>query len=330
MKTVAFIGCCALALGFVACGSDSDDPTPDPEVGKSYEQAITAAAGGTLATDSGSAALDVPAGALAADTTLTVAVAAKESGTATSVFDFGPTGTQFQTPVTLKLKYDGDPGTDKKAVLATYTDGAWVEVPGSSLAGGVVSGEISHFSKFSVIIVDGQTVVVSGCEDVATNFSPCGGDIVGTWKFQDLCFETFPISSTPWQDSCPEATMEYDSVWDATVTISASTVDISWVSQTTTMAFIAPISCLPSADSCAEISSDTMTCAIDGTNCKCGEEHVVSDIGNQSMPYTIDGTNLVVDGTSQPFCVQGNKLIVEAQMPTSDGTLTYYQVLVKQ
>ncbi len=334
MKTVSIVVVCALSVVAGACSSDSDNGTVDPNEGLDpVEEVVTATGGGILKTANGSAALDVPAGALAEDTTLTLKVVAKESGTATSVYEFGPDGTQFLTPVTLSIKYDGDPGTGNKAVLATYSDGEWVEIAGSAAANGMVSGQISHFSKFAVVIVDGEATLVSGCADVATSFAACGGDVQGTWKFEDVCFDEFPIGSTPWEQSCPEATMEYDSTWDATVTVDATTMKVAWTSQSTTYAFIAPNSCLADAE-CADVSNSEMTCATEGETCKCTGESTSTGLPDMTVSYTIEGNSLVIDDdgvkTTTPYCRQGDKLVIQAKMPTGDKEIQYDQVLVKQ
>ena len=331
----------AMALLLVACSDDSDGGgttnPPDPDEGQSFSSKVTAAAGGTLTTGSGKATLDVPAGALAADTELTVKVMASESGTAGSVYEYGPTGTAFSTPATLSIKYAGSPGSGKKAVLGTYSDGKWVEIAGSSASGGVVTGQISHFSKFSIIIIDDQAVVVSGCADVAKNFSPCGGDIKGTWAFQDVCFSNFSMGGNPWGEDCPDATMEFDVTWDATITIDASTMTMAWKGQKVSYAFIAPQSCLPANAQCSDITNQdiAMTCAADGSKCKCTGEEVSNDIDNSTQSYTIEGNTLVVTSGGKrevsPYCRQGNKLIVETEMDAGDdGTQTVYWVLVKK
>ena len=175
-----------LSLGlWAACGSDELGTRADPDQGKTFSQKITAVAGGTLKTESGSAVLTVGAAALAAATPVTVAVAAAESATAAPVYNFGPDGTTFAQPATLALKVAGVPAKDKKAVLATFADGKWAEVPGSSLAGGVVTGPVSHFSRFSVILVGAQVADGGSRVDDGSN----GGcfDLSGTWTITVHC-----------------------------------------------------------------------------------------------------------------------------------------------
>lgn len=330
MKAMRLFAAISLVFGLGACSDDSGGTTPDPDEGKTFESTITAASGGTLETESGSAKLEVPAGALAADTKLTVTVAAKEGDTVTSVYEFGPDGTQFQTPVTLSIKYDGTPGTDKKAVLATFVDGKWTEIEGSTLVGGMVSAPVTHFSKFSIIIVDGQAVLTSGCADVAQSFSACGGDVVGTWKFQDMCFDDFPLGSNPWEQSCPAATVDFEVTWDATVTIDASNITLDWVEQTTDYAYNIPMNCLPTDAQCTDVSDTDITCAEQSGTCVCSGSQSVTDIATQTMAYTISGNDLIVQDQASPYCRQGDKLIVKGTMPAGDKQLTYYQVLVKQ
>ena len=80
-------------------GTTLPDATPDTTPTNTTSVAITAAAGGTVAL--GSATLTIPAGALAADTTITVASEAPAAGLpdastlAGLTYDFGPDGTTF-------------------------------------------------------------------------------------------------------------------------------------------------------------------------------------------------------------------------------------------
>ena len=78
-----------------------------------------------------------------------------------------------------------------------------------------------------------------------------------------------------------------------------------------------------------------MTCAADGSKCKCTGEEVSNDIDNSTQSYTIEGNTLVVTSGGKrevsPYCRQGNKLIVETEMDAGDdGTQTVYWVLVKK
>ena len=63
--------------------------------------------GGAVSSSDGNLAVNIPAGALPADVTITTEpAAAPAAGAVGTVYEIGPTGTQFAMPVTLTLHYD--------------------------------------------------------------------------------------------------------------------------------------------------------------------------------------------------------------------------------
>jgi hypothetical protein len=344
----------AFAFVMAQCGGDdggSTGATPDPDEGKTVTKAVTAAEGGTIATASGTASLTIPAGALATDTEITLAVEAA-SGTETSVYNFGPDGTTFATPVDLSIKYDGTPGDDKEAVLAWYNGTEWEEVPGSTVAGDMVTGKISHFSKFSIILVGKDVVVVSECKSVAEEFSACGGDVEGTWKFKDVCMDDTVIGSNPFESTCPTATVEVEVEWDATITFNAdNTYTQVMNSQSMTATYNVPVSCLTphgGAAVCVSgeegIFGEEATCAVESDICVCHSSNVsTSDDPNQSGTYAVEGNKLSIneaDGggpdEAMNYCRTGNLVVVEVIEEDTDEdtgavtTMKMYMVLEKQ
>jgi hypothetical protein len=221
----------------------------DPDEGKPAVKAtISAAEGGSIATESGNAVLNISKNALPADTEISVAVEAATADTETSVYDFGPDGLQFLVPVELEIKYDGTPGDGEKAALAWYDEATskWVEVENSSLHAGVVKAKITHFSKFSIILVGEDVVVVSDCANVAEQFTPCGADSVeGTWKWKDVCMADTVIGQNPFADTCPTARADVEVVWDAEITFKGDgTYTTLMNSQGTSVHYDIPMSCL--------------------------------------------------------------------------------------
>ncbi|MBI3202255.1 MAG: hypothetical protein HYZ29_11975 [Myxococcales bacterium] len=108
--------------------------------------------GGELVSADGRARLDVPAGALTGELTITIAPAAAAPGGALGpAYDLLPHGTTFEAPVFLTMPLDVQPGTDAYAQLATVIDGQWVPIPGSGLleGGSAVIGATNHFSTFA-------------------------------------------------------------------------------------------------------------------------------------------------------------------------------------
>lgn len=118
--------------------------------------AVSAVDGGTIEALDGTATLDVPAGALAEDTGITVEAVPSPDDQAV-VVELGPDGLTFDpdNPITVTLAYDeaalGGIAEDDLA-LNTFEDGAWIIVPGSSVdvAANTASAPFFHFSKASV------------------------------------------------------------------------------------------------------------------------------------------------------------------------------------
>ena len=148
----------------VAPGSATITATSE---GKSADAVITvqdggvaSVAGGTITAASGNVSVTLPAQALAAPLALTVTPLATTPGAAGLVagtaYDFGPNGTQFAQPVTLKIRYDPaqvSPTADPTLFRLHLLNGAvWEPVPGSSVdvATHTVTGTTTHFSGYAI------------------------------------------------------------------------------------------------------------------------------------------------------------------------------------
>ena len=90
--------------------------------------AVIGTAGGKVAM-AGGAALDIPAGALANDTAITIAQssAASPAGALSPVYEFGPDGTAFSIPATVTLPVAQ--GTSRGSVYWSGSGGAYDELP---------------------------------------------------------------------------------------------------------------------------------------------------------------------------------------------------------
>lgn len=192
---------CALALGAAGCG-DSGGEAGDLGGGADaggggaseapVEETITADEGGRVQTEGGGAEVEIPAGALAEDTEITIdVVPAKGQPDAdriiAPVYDFGPDGATFETPVTLRIELDQSKVPDGMKPVMAWLDedkGEWQPLADSAVEGGAVTASTDHFTLFTIIVTSaGQTA--GSCDDIA--FEPCGGDIVGSWAFTLGC-----------------------------------------------------------------------------------------------------------------------------------------------
>ena len=118
--------------------------------------------GGVVTLEGGAVTLDLPANALGGNAPITVlrvedvADFPPDSRLIEGLFDFGPGGTKFDTPVRLTIQFDpnNNPTGDQDQSLAIFhlENGIWVEVAGSVMDGSsnTVTCEISGFSLYGV------------------------------------------------------------------------------------------------------------------------------------------------------------------------------------
>ena len=163
--------CVALVLAAAGCGSSL--PTENDEM----TSAVIGTAGGMLASSDGTLRVAIPAGALPGDVTVTIVpTMSPGSGAIGTVYELGPTGTQFAIPVTLTFGFSPNSlGTTDPALLrvATFAAGSWRILSGASLdpKGLTVSGTTTHLSPY------GLTSAATGamCATVSGGVSCSGG-----------------------------------------------------------------------------------------------------------------------------------------------------------
>ncbi len=134
-------------------------------------QSVDAAKGALISDPLGEVNLGIPAGALEANTSISVTETAVftgsgslEGGAATapadyrqlsSVYQFGPDGTIFAEPVTLALKVAIPPLVAPENITLAWYDkenGRWVAIPAVvDVSNGLIMAKISHFTDFAVL-----------------------------------------------------------------------------------------------------------------------------------------------------------------------------------
>jgi len=147
-------------VALVACSTESTTPSTPAKTfppAQSTSKEITAAAGGQVTLSTG-VVLDIPAGALPADTKVTVTETEPDKIAATSSLSplvgrpvvFTPHGLTFKQPVTLTLPYTS--GATKLAVIKLADDKAtkWSQVPSGTFEGGKAKFQITGFSIYGV------------------------------------------------------------------------------------------------------------------------------------------------------------------------------------
>jgi hypothetical protein len=290
---------------------------------------ISAADGGTV--DAFGASLVIPPGSLAQDTTITattspVGSTAPESATVHSeVFDFGPDGTTFSPAADLTLPFTGTPATDETVVVSWLDAGTntWMDLP-TTVAGGEATAPVEHFTWFVVrFVVNGVTTGVDQCD-----FTPCGGDPVGSWTFATLCLPTNTTTETnPFYDFCPDATFEVDSSITGSYSVNA---DGTWTSDfdtSSTFHFVLPADCTTQIP-CSTFEGTDTTCTVGAAGeCDCTSNPYATSTQGAGTWTTSGNQFTSIDGETgeasvSDYCVDGNLLHARDQDDQSTIVLT--------
>lgn len=121
--------------------------TPDLTGARHAEKRIIAAQGGFV--ELNGFRVDIPAGALPADTVVTIDLPGDELLAKRVVAEFGPHGVRFNTPVTLTFPLSGVLWNGSPIEVARWENGAWTSLGGTvNAAGTALSGTTPHFSSY--------------------------------------------------------------------------------------------------------------------------------------------------------------------------------------
>lgn len=93
--------------------------------------------------------VDIPAGALPADTTVTITLPSDNVLGKRLIAEFQPHGVQFNAPVTLTFPLTGVLWSGSDIEVARWENGAWTSLGGSvDLLGTKLTGQTPHFSTY--------------------------------------------------------------------------------------------------------------------------------------------------------------------------------------
>jgi hypothetical protein len=189
--------------------------------------------------------------------------------------------------------------------------------------------------------------------DACTAVTACGGDLTGTWKMENFCFDQPSLSADVMQ-FCDTAKIAIsNSNVTGTLSYKADKTFTQDAMITATATLTLPGTCISAAQlSCTEIESNSndpastdatgmLTCTPtpDG-GCQCSQE--VSDSSQASGTFTVDKSTVTqvnsADGSTdvEDFCVKGKTLYLVQPMTTvamgsmGDASLTGSLVLAKQ
>jgi hypothetical protein len=196
--------------------------------------------------------------------------------------------------------------------------------------------------SLSIVGCGGGGAAAPHCAQV----EPCGGDVVGTWKFAGACINNAAVSAEL-AAVCPGASINVSSLSvSGSITFNS---DLTYSGSSVTMAETAtesiPLSCTGQA-SCAALSmsSNGMTATCSGTSvCTCRVTASASGTAAGGLgsagTYSTYGTTLTLQSSSTTtgsYCVQGTELhlvSVDSTMnmgPMGMATITSDLVALKQ
>jgi len=130
--------------------------------------------------------LFIPAGALDGPKTITVKeLSASQPELLSSLYEFGPNGTQFDQPVQISIKVPLGNVTDLEQLAMVWwneTTSEWIPIPAVvDTKTGIVSGQVDHFTKFAVIdrtkLHSGKGVPVASAIESSAHYILGSGDI---------------------------------------------------------------------------------------------------------------------------------------------------------
>jgi hypothetical protein len=331
-----------LAL-LVGCGGGSGGGAPI-----SVAQMVSQLNGGEVKIGTGGAALMIPPGSLAADTTITANAAAATAAVPSHdtvkglFYEMGPDGTTFDPPATLTLPLGGKPPGNATVVISMLSNGQWTNLETTESSAGLVSAQVAHFTGFAVRWLTGDSVAPDDC--TAPPDLACGGDLVADWTPTKGCFFGEQL------DGC-DGTSRFSYVVDLMGEANFKD-DLTYsldLPYSVTGRVRATSDCLRVAGftSCAEMQEQlvtheeasfptlwsTATCAGTATTgCDCTSTGTGSFAMPQTGSYTaveamLSTTAMGEDpGAAMAYCVEGNKLWVKLN---TDSTEPEYLVFTK-
>lgn len=168
MRRTLILSLLSTTLFLAACGGNGGQPQPDPDpnpqptpvgtpVGSPVSKVI-GMAGGSLASVDGKITLEIPAGALTKDETVSIQeITNNAPGKFGKAFRLSPEGVRFAKPVRLSFRFTGEElrGTALELIRVAYQtkEGYWTPIKDwvPNLATGTVTVETDHFSDWSPI-----------------------------------------------------------------------------------------------------------------------------------------------------------------------------------
>jgi hypothetical protein len=170
--------------------------------------------------------------------------------------------------------------------------------------------------QLAVPLLSSALLAATGCggdDGFSCGTAACGGDPVGTWTIQDVCFN----ADLEPPDECPDATISADFDLSGSITFADDETYTGSSQSTISLEFVIPGSCLPGLTSCDQLEDEDTTCTgTPDTECSCSSTSEESS--DDSGTWTTNGNQINLDGDGDgDYCVDGNAMSIHS--PSADG-----------
>jgi hypothetical protein len=228
---------------------------------------------------------------------------------------------------------DGDGGTTSSSTSTSTTSSS-----GTGGAGGS-SGTAGNGGSTSTSGTGGgggggggECVPDPDCASILSAFSPCGGDVTGTWDLTAACH----VWGGPGPDpDCNDNVVEIATGPAAgTWVFDGTNVTVTGYQVAQTGHSLYSSNCPSTPGDCATIQAlteqawPTVCCAeIDSTTCECYATADLQSLADPTTTYSTNGNTLTLDTVDTEYCVDGTALTIRYDGGTDDEVV---QVFVKQ
>lgn len=327
-------------------GSATPPPSAAPS-GSTVRAYLLAAEGGALTSADGRARLVVTAGALAADTEVTLTPIDGLADTLSPAYAIGPEGLALAAPIRMEVDVDPVVPWGRRVALALRVGDQWQELsdsvatplPGVSDDDRELRGTAAGVSPVVVTAPPASRSRVVGmmfragivaavtwedapdadvyCGPPEAFDEPCDGSPVGHWTLRGAC-GALARASDPFRGRCEAAAYTSRLDWRGDFAIGEVAMSTVVAQHSTELSVDAPLACAGDEASCVALSDDDTTCAASAGRCRC-ETRAREAEHMSAYPISIEGDALVLsDGEGHEvararYCVRADRLLLEVR-----------------
>ena len=162
---------CAVSFGVFACSDDPGSPEPAGPV----ESTMIDESGGEATSDDGMVTIEIPEGAVDQETEITIQrqTSPDRDDLYTNLYEFGPSGIEFNESVFVEMDYTEEPGDEQLSLARVDSDGEREFVPGPVFPENSLTGSVYSFSTYGGFAVTENDTMTDVCRDSCTYDERC-------------------------------------------------------------------------------------------------------------------------------------------------------------